>query len=62
MTFTPFKALLWVLLALIAIGLLSMFFAGGIWSITGLSITLNLYLSWHHIGHSTMLHYLGLKE
>lgn len=63
MTFKHYIAMfLWFMIAFGSIGLLSLICTGGIWSLCGLSIALNCYLSWHYAGHENMLHYLGLKE
>lgn len=60
MTFTYRQTLLWITLSFIASVILLLLFAGGVCSLFGLSVALNLYLSWHYYGHDRMLASLGL--
>lgn len=52
---------LWVALTFIVVGAFSAVCVGGIWSICGLSVALNVYLGWNRIGHDKMVRALGLS-
>ena len=62
MTFTPRQILLWVALSF-TLTMIAILLFGGTWfTLVGLSLALNLYLSWQFYGHDNMLVALGLRN
>lgn len=61
-TFTIRQAALWSVLSFSTVMIVAFLFIGGVVSLFGLSLALNLYLAWHHIGHARMMAALGLDN
>jgi hypothetical protein len=62
MTFTPRQIALWVALSFTGTMIVLLLFGGSWFTLVGLSLALNLYLSWLHYGHDKMLVALGLRN
>jgi hypothetical protein len=60
MKFTLTQAALWIALSFTATIVVAMLFVGHWFTFMGLSLALNLYLGWYHVGHQSMLIALGL--
>ena len=62
MTFTIRQAITWSVLCFVSVAILTLLICGGFIALLGLSLGLNLFLSWQWIGNDTMLRALGLNN
>jgi hypothetical protein len=62
MTFTPRQIALWIALSFTVTMIVFLLFGGTWFTLIGLSLALNLYLSWQHYGHDNMLASLGIRN
>ena len=62
MTFTLRHCAAWVAVCFIATASASLLFGGGWFTLMGMSLALNLILSWLLVGHGSMLVILGLRN
>lgn len=62
MTFTPRQILAWVAISFTVTVIVILLFGGSWFTLVGLSLALNLYLSWLHYGHDNMLVALGIRN
>lgn len=61
MKFTLRHCLAWVLVSFVATASSALLFGGGWFTLMGVSLALNLVLSWLLVGHDSMLLALGLQ-
>lgn len=62
MTFTTRQIALWIAISFTVTMIVILLFGGTWFTLMGLSLALNFYLSWHFYGHDNMLVALGIRN